>query len=356
MPLRRLMAEHAARAMGSTLQRVEQSLEFLEALRTAGAALFAINPDLGKRLDRLKGHDRAYLAHEYFNQEWNPFYHVDVAAELSAAKVTYFGSATLIEQIEQLNFQPAQIDLLASIADRGMKETVRDSMMGTQFRRDMYLRGVLPLSFPRHRELWIDQRFALVVPRADIQLTLTTGLGVLGLHAEVYDPVLDALAQGPATLRQLLEHEKVAVRPFDEIREALTILVGMGHVQPCLPAEGEAVRAASTAAFNAAVMKRAVHSTDLSYLASPVTGAGFLLDRVGQLALAGWLAKEKDLPGYVWKVLDSQGSRMMKDGKPLITKEENLAEIAEQCEPFLTKRLPLLQQLGIAGLRGPASP
>jgi hypothetical protein len=48
-----------------------------------------------------------------------------------------------------------------------------------------------------------------------------------------------------------------------------------------------------------------------------------------------------------WALLKAQGQRIIKDGKPLESDEENLAELAQQAQPFSTKRLPLLRKLGL---------
>jgi hypothetical protein len=48
-----------------------------------------------------------------------------------------------------------------------------------------------------------------------------------------------------------------------------------------------------------------------------------------------------------WALLKAQGQRIIKDGKPLESDEENLAELAQQAQAFSAKRLPLLSKLGV---------
>ncbi len=159
-------------------------------------------------------------------------------------------------------------------------------MINQQFRRDIFIKGgpVLPPAAAQERLL--DQRFALSVPRADVSLKLQTLVGEVDLQAEVYVPLLDKLAAGPATIRQMTADKAIADLGWARLRQALTVLVGADHVQPCLPAQDEAKRAQRTKAFNAAVMRRAEWSNDLQFLASPVTGGGVVVDRFEQMFLA----------------------------------------------------------------------
>ena len=347
MPLRRLLYDHAAQSRGPMLDRIAQALAFADALRDAGGGLFASNPLMGHMLDHVKTHDLAYVAHEFFNRDWIPLYHGDVVDELGEAKVSYVGSAGLLEQIDSLNLTSAQAGLLSSIPDPSLRETARDALLGTQFRKDLFLRGVLPLASPQVDELWLDSRVALTSSRAEFTLQIKAPIGEVTLHPDIYEPLCAVLAEGPVTNRQLLGHEKMAGRTFQELREAINVLIAVGFVQPCLGVEGEAERAVSTAAFNAAIVKRAELSTDLGYVASPVTGCGIALDRMSQLFLGGWRRKAPDIPAYVWGILSAQNQRLTKDGRIIESEEGNLLELAQMFAHFLDKRIPMLQRLGI---------
>jgi hypothetical protein len=92
-----------------------------------------------------------------------------------------------------------------------------------------------------------------------------------------------------------------------------------------------------------------LHKEEISALASPVTGYAFSLSRISQMFLYFlWEGKkESTLPKEVWKVLQSQNQRLIKDGKPLETEKENLAELKQQAKEFSEKLLPTLRALGI---------
>jgi hypothetical protein len=158
---------------------------------------------------------------------------------------------------------------------------------------------------------------------------------------------LDALAAGPRTLRQLVAEKPIADLGWARLTQALTVLVGSGHLQPALNAKGEDERMRQTKSFNMAVMDRAKASADLQALASSVTGGGVIVDRFQQLFLLARQAKHADPAVFAWEALTAIGQRLVKDGRPLETVEENLADLRERHATFTEKQSPVLQQLGI---------
>src|SRR5690606_23631273 len=151
------------------------------------------------------------------------------------------------------------------------------------------------------------------------------------------------------SLRQLLsDNPALAGLGWARLQQAILVLVGAGHLQPCpADAKGEGKRRESARRFNLAVMEKARHSADLAFLASPVTGGGVAVDRFQQLFLLAQSQGDKDPARFVWRVLDAQGQRIVKDGKALESVDDNLAELGQRHAAF-EKRLPTLRALGIA--------
>jgi SAM-dependent methyltransferase len=347
MPLRRLMVDHAG-SNGPSAPRIEAAIGFIDKVQAAQAAYFAQNPTVAPRFEKLKGMSRNYLAHEYFNRDWTPFYFADVAAELGEAKLTYVGSAHLIDHIDAVNLSDEQQKLLAEIPDPVRREGLRDYIVNQQFRRDVFVKGALPHTVISSREAWLDTRFALSTLRSEVPLMVAGALGEATLQPEVYNPILDAFASGAVTVRQLVSDQKLADLGWAKLMQALAVLVGSGHLQPALPAKDEGKRRERTRAFNMAVCERAKASADLAFLASPVTGGGVSIDRFGQLFLLARAQKHSDPATFIWDILNAQGQRLMKDGNAIESPEENVAELRSRLSEFEQKRLPVLQQLGIA--------
>ncbi|WEJ32924.1 class I SAM-dependent methyltransferase [Devosia sp. SD17-2] len=349
-PMRHLMYLHGKVQGGPTGGRLQSALDFVDTMQKSGAAYFRAIPGLDQRLEKLKDQNHNYLAHEYFNDAWDLFYHSDVVKDLDAAKLSFLGSAALLEQVDAINLSADQQQIMGGIADPVLRETVRDYMTNQQFRRDVFVKGPVALTPRLAQEAWLNQRFALSTRRDDIALTVRGALGEATLQEDVYRPVLDKLADGPMTVRHMVTDTAIADLGWARLQQALVVLVGAGHLQPCLPAKDDAKRAKNTRAFNQAVLQRARDNADLQYLASPVTGGGLAVPRFHQLfllALSEGRKQSEEWAALAWQVLSAQGQRIVKEGKTLDTPEENLAELEAQAAAFAQKQLSVLKGLQV---------
>jgi predicted O-methyltransferase YrrM len=348
MPLRRLLADRAQRAHGSTVTRISQAVDYVQQLEDAKSIYFAGNA-IPEHFKRIKDSGRDYVAHEYFNRDWTAFYHADVAADLAEAKLSYLGPADLLNAVDAVNLTAEQRALLATATTVTERETLRDYIVNQAFRRDIFVKGAVPLDAYEARERWLKMRFVLTNGRADVPMAVKGVMGEATLQEDVYVPLLDALANGARTVAQLLADPKVAELGWGRLQEALTVLVGGAQLQPALDEAGDAARLVGTKAFNRAVIERARSSDQWRFLASPVTTGALSLGRTSQLFL---LAREDgvaDPPAFVCETLLAHGVGLTKDdGTALSTAEENLAELRSLFVVFNEKQLPLLQSLGLA--------
>jgi SAM-dependent methyltransferase len=210
MPMQALMLRHGQHSSESILTRIEQALNFTGELLEANASYFAQNPILKSRYERLKEQNRYYLAHEYFNQEWNSFYFDEVAKELEDAKLKYVGSAHINDHIDTVNLSPSAQEKLAKISDPIYREVVRDFFVNSQFRRDIFSRGYLILTSQEQLKQLQETQFALIVNPANIKLEQQFPVGEVKLQETVYQPICEVLAESPQTLLQLQNHPKTS--------------------------------------------------------------------------------------------------------------------------------------------------
>jgi hypothetical protein len=75
MPVRELMKRVADDTYGSTLDKVNTAI---------------------------KSVDKHYLAHEYFNRDWQPFYFAEIMNEFKHSKASFIGSAELFDHFPGL--------------------------------------------------------------------------------------------------------------------------------------------------------------------------------------------------------------------------------------------------------------
>jgi hypothetical protein len=351
MPLRRLLVEHAA-AQGtshSMRSRISASLDFATRLSALDTSYFANHPKLAQRLKRLQDQNPNYIAHEYFNQDLTPFYFMDVAQELSEAKLSWIGPADAVETLDVINLTKDQRQLLAEIDNEALRQTVRDHILDQQFRRDIFIKGPLRLSAIQARSKWLETRFILSRKGSDIPRQVKGLRHTATLQSAVYDPLIASLEQGPRSLREVMNDPALAKMDLKQVVQAITFMAGQGVCYPCLPEQGLSERKFSTDRFNKAVAEQARYEHKFSHFASGETGGGIAVDRINQLI---WLAlhnKAEDVSRFVWDALSQAGHRLVKDGKPLPTEEENLAELRQRVLQFEQSSLNIWKSAGLDG-------
>ena len=161
---------------------------------------------------------------------------------MARAKLTFVASAHLLDNIDEINLTADQITLMHETKDPIQRQWLRDVIVGQQFRRDIFVKGPVPLG-GRARDKWLDLRFALTMPAKEVPRKVKASLGEAELKSNVYDPILINLDSGPKSLRELMTDPVIAALGWDSVPQALNILIGQGHCQLALPPGDEPNRA-----------------------------------------------------------------------------------------------------------------
>ena len=353
-PMRHLMTEHAeiigADGVG-IVGRIEGALDFTEKLLATNPMFARANPLIGERINKIKGQNRHYLAHEYFNRDWHPMHFGTMAEWLEPAKLTYACSAHYLDFVDAINLTAEQQAFLKSIHDPMFKQTVRDFMVNQQFRKDYWVKGARRLASIEQSESIRNHRFLMTAHRPDVTLKITGALGEATLAEKVYLPVLDLMADHKVrTFAQIEQSVKDKGISFAQLMQAMLLLCGNGTMS-AVQEEAVAIKAKThTDQLNAHLMLKARSSSDISYLASPVTGGGFWAGRFHQLfilAMQQGKNKPEDWAAFVAQILSSQGQKIVKEGKAIDTEQEQLAELTTQAIDFASKQLPIFKALQI---------
>ncbi len=350
-PLRKLFASHAERmsAPGAGVEaQVKAALDFSQQLLAAEPRALS-DSRVKDRLGTIAKQDPHYLAHEYFNRDWEPMYFADLAAALAPAKLSYACQASTLDQVPVLHFTPAQQALLDGISDPLFRETVRDYIQNQQFRRDYWIKGARKLAPAEQQAQWASLRVALAVPRDQVKMKLALPRGTITLTPALYEPVLDALGDGqPHTLGELARQLLGPAMQRSQLVEVIRVLVGARMLLPLPPqpaADGQAA-----ARLNQHIVQLAQHSARIAALASPQSGGGVPLSRFSQLFIQQYLAGERtadSLARYVHALLQHNRERVVHEGKMLESDDAQLAHLQGLAQHFLQGELPLLQGMGI---------
>ena len=358
LPLRnffKLYAEQVSPPLLAVPDKVEGALAFMRTLSEAGSRYFQDHGDSKAMLDRVSAQNRSYLAHEYFNQHWQPMGFADVAALAAESKLDFATSATLLDHLDGVGFPDKAKKLLEETKHPLLRETVRDYLVNQRFRRDIFVKGVRRLSAEARDERFGRTRFVLrAAPDKLLGAKIPMPFGEAELKPETYGALSAALAEhdyAPKSLDSLRQHPGCKHLRPGQFVHALRLLVSTGHVH--LAQSEAAISAAESRckSLNACLLERALNSEENSVLASPVTGSGVIVNHEDQLFLharaQGQTAPER-MAAHAWARYTVLGARMTQDGKLLESAAENLAYLTQKAKAFNDGELPLLRALGIA--------
>lgn len=352
VPMRDLLVEHSEvmSAPGAgTLTRVDEALGFVEKLIGVNPAFCKANPQIKGRVEKMRNDNKNYLAHEYFNRDWEPMGFSKMASWLSPAKLEWATSARYGDAIDTIQLTDDQRTLLNSISDPMFSQTVRDFCTNRQFRTDYWVKGGRRLSTFEQQKMLNQQRIIMTVPREGLELKIASHLGSFDLNEAIYTPVLDALSDyRPTTIGEL--HQRLEGHDISttSLASAITILVAKGVVGPAQQdVEAEAAQPA-TDRLNRYLMNMARSANEISLLASPVTAGGIGVPLFHQLFLLSALeggGEPNDMANAAWRVLAAQNKHLIINGEPLSGEKDNIAELTQQAIKFCEKQLPVYRAL-----------
>lgn len=363
MPARDLMKLYSERheAQGRPiLDKVADSFAFLGQLAELGAAYFAANPAVQKRLELFRDKDSAYLAHEFLNDAWAPCSFADMAATLGEARLSFACSASPVMLIPGTGANEEQRKLLASIADPVLKETVSDFILNTQFRKDYWIKGLRQLQPHARLEMLGKAQFVPVAMPDKIGREVKMGSSTITVSEASHQVFRSVLGDGK--VHSLAELEKKARElaagpnaPEGAERENLLTLahvacacMAAGIIAPAQEKQDAARAKPCAEKLNAYIEQLAISSGQIGFLASPVTGGGIAAGRFDMLFLLALRRGAKTVDAlalFARNCLNLVGQQIVRNGAPMTDQDEMLSHLRELAENFNTERLPVFRNL-----------
>ncbi|MBL8630380.1 MAG: class I SAM-dependent methyltransferase [Rhodospirillaceae bacterium] len=231
-PVRELLKAEYDRANGTLPERVKTALMNVRAVEKAQPIYFRANPTVSMRLEHMEKENPAYLAHEYLNAAWAPFYFEDVSREFESIGLPYVASGNLQDNVGDIAVKPEAKALYAEMTTTLQRETLKDVLNNKQFRRDVYMRGPRTLSDAALTEAMACTRFAALMKPSDLAAAkLTTEGATLTLNAPVHRAFLKALEAGPRTVAELCATPALSSLNVNAAFGTLFLLAAMSAVE-----------------------------------------------------------------------------------------------------------------------------
>lgn len=338
-PLRHLLVEHANRAgsEGTPIaERIDEAIRFLDRLLAANPGFARDNPGIVESFKAMREDDRHYLAHEFFNRDWQPMHFATVARWLAPA-AGYACSTDYADHIDAMGLSAAQRSLLADVDDIGLRETVKDLIVNPRFRRDYWVKDAGRLSATDRAEALRREQVVAVVHPLELPLKLRAALALsqTGPGEAAYGAVLEVLGDGKVwslgRIEQVLQPRGISL---GQIAEAAILIASCDLIQAAQDDPVTADARPRTDRLNAHLIASAHTVGDVHALSSPVTGGGIPVGRAQQLFLAELLAGKKRP--------DEWASAAAK-----VLRAEPLADLVDQARAFADGELPTLRALQV---------
>jgi hypothetical protein len=283
LPLRRLLIELAATAEGDTARRSAAALDSLEALAAANLRYLTANTEARAAIRGYRTRSSRYLAHEFMNRAWQPFYSIDVADDFAACGVRRIGSATLADNHLPLCVDERTAAALMRLPTARQRELALDFAVNRRFRRDVLVRAagaVPPAELARNVNGLV---FGCSGDAGAIPAKVRVPRGDVGFNEEFVAELRNLMARGSFTIGAAAAAlgGANAERDAGEIARNVIYLVAGGALQPFAqarpaPAAAGPPRFASPAVES--VVRHVAATGAVRAAPSAILGNGFEVD------------------------------------------------------------------------------
>lgn len=356
MPMRNLLTRYVNNvgAQGISIsKKIDEALQFADALMATNPIFKNANPQVQKRLELINDQDRNYLAHEYFNADWQPFNFSEMNDILTEAKLTYAGPANFADGISEINLTATQSAFLDTIENPIFREMVRDMCVNQSFRKDFWVKGARNLSNYERAEFIHKCDLTLISDPRSIKFKIKGNLGEADLTKDIYDPIISAFDNCETLSIRDLSEKLSGVATELQILQAVSILIAKNDLAVAMSRDKIDAATSSTTAINLHLLRDAISKDEVKFLVSPVTLSVIPVSRFEKLfilALQNKCSDVRDIANYVWDLINPQGQRLVVDGKTLQKPEENIDKLETDAMEFLNNKLQKLIKLKIVNL------
>jgi len=231
LPVRRLLVELAASAPGDSDERMRHAVRSLRSMVDNGVKFFENNPEALRAVESYEKAPANYLAHEFLNAAWEPFYSIDVAAEMAEAQVRFLGSATLADNHPMLVISDAAAATMKDLSTPGQQHLALDFATNRRFRRDVFIRDDGARSRADARAFLGAIIGSINDPRR-LSGRVTVPRGQITFQPDFIDELKSLLDDGAVTIADAASTLGRRTRNTTEIIRNLAFLVAGGALSP----------------------------------------------------------------------------------------------------------------------------
>jgi SAM-dependent methyltransferase len=309
-------------------------------------------PSLDAELDWISQDNPDYLCGEFGCQGWAPLYVADMHQRCSQHKLRHLGSATLPELFDEL-LAPSLKEAVFEEANPLIRQTLIDLATNKAFRRDLFVKGALPLT-----RLQAEERLAALAvqgqettppgpggQKAEEPYLFTTTFGQVVGDPKIYGPIDAALREGRRTLAELVA---ISGQAPEGVLPIVAMLLHDGRIGLDRGAVGvaaaEEAQRVNVILFRLIEQGKPYGSLLLPQLGtvSAISPVEVLIHRAVVEGLEGPMLSTCVLMG-----LEQMGVQLLEADKTVVADPDaQIGTIERIASDFIGLRLPVLQRLG----------
>jgi hypothetical protein len=231
---------------------------------------------------------------------------------------------------------------------------MRDMIVNQQSRRDIWVRGARRLTRAEQMRQIENMHFVLGTDAASIPTTIKGLRGETNLNKESTALLVGLLSEGnaPTRLGDLLPRMAAGGVRLEGTLSLLSMLLGLGLVDPGVRAEEAQASRASCQRLNDQVIERSSTRSDIGYLASPAAGGAVPVPASMHAFVAAYQAGATTAADCVQQVhvaVQAAGRFVLKDGEAVKDRDAALAMLMSVAERVREAVLAVLRRALIIG-------
>jgi hypothetical protein len=270
----------------------------MQQLSSSKLRYFNANPSAATAIDSYVRGTSNYLAHEFLNQTWEPFYSIDVADEMAEAEIRYLGSATLVDNHPTLVVDALASEAVARLATPRLRQLAIDFAANQRFRRDVFVRSGAPVEAPDMSRRLHGVVIGTLANPEGISAKAKVPRGEIRFQDEFIRDLQSLLLAGSTTIGDALSVLGGAGRNAAEITRNLIFLVAAGTLMPFARAAGPGTGHGAeqfASAMVARVLADAIERRARRAVPSQILGNGVEIRPIEAVALLEWVAGAKSV-------------------------------------------------------------
>jgi SAM-dependent methyltransferase len=356
-PLRKLMLEVARNSGRDSISGVGQAVNVLGNVATGKFRYFEATAGAIDEAKAIGKRNHNYLAHEFLNAEWMPFYGVEVADDMAEAKLSYLGSATLQENHLDILLDDECHAVVAAEKSPRLRSLLTDFAINQRFRRDVFVRGNLSLNALQTAAAIQSVILTPAVPESEFSRVFRCGRKQVSIPERGFESLKLLAFKQPVLWRDLVaDMAKNNIEP-QTAQRILHLLVAAAKMVPCAslpqPADKMGTSKQPLSDRSRMILEAALADRSRQYLPSEISGSGVPVE-VSDAAMALLMAKDGIRVGeagvQLRQILSLNGIRLnpQPDEQGQVLGEDEFAR--QTAERFVTNKLPQLVGAGILPL------